>query len=299
MDSRFDRNVRFFGKEGQARLQEKHVTIVGGGGVGEHAIQQLAFLGPSAITVVDDEELTRSNLNRYVLARHDDPIPGTTKVNIAERAIRTINPAIEVVKVKTPLRSREAFDALHAADVVFGCVDNDGARLVLVEYCLAYGKDYFDLATDIKIEDGLRYGGRMVFMGKSGDGCLVCLGELDMHQARQDLEDEAARRDRERIYGVDKSLLDEGGPSVVSLNGVVASLGVTEFMVHATGIRSPKKFLVYRGHQGIVTNNKDEPTPGCYYCGIVKGSGAKANVERYLQGKDIASKSEPSPVLHI
>ncbi len=56
------------------------------------------------------------------------------------------------------------------------------------------------------------------------------------------------------------------GPAVVSLNGVVASLGVTEFMVHVTGLREPASQLIYRGELGIVTKSVDQPQPGCYYC---------------------------------
>jgi molybdopterin-synthase adenylyltransferase len=78
--------------------------------------------------------------------------------------------------------------------------------------------------------------------------------------------DDEQRHAHDRIYGIPRSQLGEAGPSVVSLNGVVASLGVTEFMVWATGLRQPKTHLVYRGDLGIVTQNIDPPRPDCYYC---------------------------------
>lgn len=280
--NRFDRNERLFGAEGQKRIRSRRVVIAGCGGVGDHATQQLAFLGVGGIAPIDDEELKYSSLNRYVLARYDDPIPGTRKVDIAERAILAIDPSIEIRKVYASVRSRAAFDAFHWADTIFGCVDNDGARLVLTEFALAYGKDYFDLATDVEATNELRYGGRIVVTTGHTRGCPVCLGEIDLSHAREDLEDSAARHDREQIYGVDKSLLGEGGPAVVSLNGVVASLAVTEFMAHVTGMRSAKQLVVYRGHQGIVSVSKDTPASGCYYCEQVRGAGDAAGVERYL-----------------
>lgn len=64
------------------------------------------------------------------------------------------------LKVAAELRSRETFSRLRYADTIFGCLDNDGARLVLNEFALAYGKDHFDLASDVEQEDTLRYGGR-------------------------------------------------------------------------------------------------------------------------------------------
>ncbi len=77
-----------------------------------------------------------------------------------------------------------------------------------------------------------------------------------------------------RIYGVDRDALASTGPAVVSVNGVVASLGVTEFMVHVTGLREPASQLIYRGELGIVTKSVDQPEPGCYYCTRLWGTAA-------------------------
>ena len=88
MDSRFDRNIRFFGAEGQAGLRNAKVTIIGAGGVGSHVLQQLAFLGVGSICVVDAEQLADTNRNRYVTCQFSDPVPGSPKVEIAERLIR-------------------------------------------------------------------------------------------------------------------------------------------------------------------------------------------------------------------
>lgn len=279
---RFDRNVRFFGAEGQAKLRNAHVAVVGCGGLGQHVIQQLAFLGVGKLTLIEDETLSRSNLNRYVLARHDDPIPGTHKIDIALRAITAIDPTIEILPIRNSIRSRKAFDALRPAQSVFGCLDNDGARLVLNEYAKAYLKEYYDLASDIEQDAGIRFGGRVVRVDHT-PGCLVCLEQIDLAAAREDLESEAARRDRRKIYGVDADLLDEGGPSVVSINGVVASLGVTEYMLSVTGVRPPRRLLTYRGDRGIVTTGVVESPPSCYFCKTLSGAGASAGVERYLE----------------
>lgn len=277
---RFDRNIRLFGAEGQRRIHETHAAIIGCGGLGEHVVPQLACLGVGTLTLVDDEELSESNRNRYVLARQSDPVPGTHKVDIAARAIMLIDPAITVHLVRTALRSREVFDALRHADTLFGCLDNDGARLLLNEFALAYGKRYFDLASDVDPEDGLRYGGRLTLVDGS-PGCLVCRGLINPADAQKELEGSLSRKDRAAIYGVDEALLEEAGPSVVSVNGVVASLAVTEFMVAVTGLRAPRQHVNYRGDMGVVTAAKGEAAHDCYYCNL-RGAGAKAGVERYI-----------------
>ncbi len=109
------------------------------------------------------------------------------------------------------------------------------------------------------------YGGRVVFC--DGTSCLVCLPDLlDQGQLGFDgLGDEHRLADR-RIYGVDRAALRGTGPSVVSINAVVASLAVTEFMVLVTGLRESSAQLTYRADVGIVRKSVDIPGPGCYYC---------------------------------
>lgn len=279
-DDRFDRNIRLFGKEGQARLRASSVAIVGVGGLGTFVVIELALLGVGTLYLIDDEELSKSNRNRYVGARHDDPIPGSPKVELGARLVASIDPSISVVKIPKTFFSEDAFDGIRKASHVFGCFDDDGPRLVLTELCAAYMKPLIDLASDVP-QPGV-YGGR-VCVAWDGTGCLHCLGEIDEKAARDYLEGEAARANVDAIYGVKRAALGETGPSVVSINGVVASLGVTEFMVGVTGMRPPTRLITYKGHESIVTRRKDAPPPDCYYCRSVRGSGRDADVERFLQ----------------
>jgi hypothetical protein len=288
MDERFARNIALFGAEGQQRLLETSVAVVGVGGLGSHVVQQLAFLGVGHLTLVEPEELDTTNRNRYIGSRWDDPIPGTQKVDIAERSIRTIDPAVSILKVPYSLLTEQAFAAVRQCQWVFGCLDDDAIRLVLTELCLAYRLRLVDLASDVDrdpdsgvIHD---YGGR-VCVCQDGSGCLMCMGTIDSREAARRFEDDDAQRDRENIYGVEKSVLDGTGPSVVSINGVIASLGVTEFVVAVTGLRQPQRHLEYHGQTGKATVSQDPPVADCWYCRSVFGAGASAEVERYLAAR--------------
>ena len=283
---RLDRNVRFFGVDGQGRLKNACVTVVGAGGLGTHVTQQLAYLGAGGLIVIDDETLDNTNKNRYVSAYFSDPVPGTRKVDLCARMVRLIDPSIEVKSVFATLRSPEAFAAIRQATHVFGCVDNDGARLILTELCAAYSLPYLDLATEIIPGTTPIYGGR-VCVAWGGDGCPVCLGQLDLREAQVDLESDSARLNRMRLYGLAAEDVGEKGPSVVSVNGVVASLGVTEFMVAVTNLRTPKRLLTYRGDLGRVTVSMDEPGINCYYCKEIFGLREAADVERYVSSEEI------------
>lgn len=281
MDDRYDRNIHFFGKQGQEILKSVSVAIVGVGGLGTHVVQQLSLLGVGGLILIDNEEMERTNLNRYVGARYDDPIPGTRKVDLGERIANSIDPSICVKKVFGTLLSEQSFEEIVKADYVFGCVDNDSTRFILNELCSAYCLPYFDLASDIKMGTSLNYGGRVTVVW-DGNGCLYCLNVMDMEEVQRELDNPDIIRERDAIYGVKRSLLAEAGPSVVSINGVVASLAVTEFAVSVTGIRKPRRNITYYGHLGKATNSTDEPHADCYYCNSIRGIRDRANIKRYI-----------------
>ena len=282
MNDRFDRQVRFFGKEGQERLAAARVAVVGVGGLGSHVVQQLAFLGVRAITPIDAKELGPTSRNRLVGMSEDDPIPGTRKVDIAKRTAKAIYKSIVVNKVFDSFVSKRGFAALVGSDYVFGCLDSEGARLVLTELCAAYAKPYVDVSSDIVPGDPVYYGGQ-VCIAWSGNGCLSCMNVLDRAQAEAELSGPEEQRRRAEIYGIPGDLLSDVGPSVVSVNGVLSSLAVTEFMLRVTSIREPHRLLTYHGRTGKVTVSTDDPCPDCYYCKGLWGKGDRADVQRYVR----------------
>jgi len=279
---RFERNEAFFGRAGQEKLRGATITVVGVGGIGSHVVQEAAFLGVGRIKCIDPEELDLSNRNRYIGSLASDPIPGTLKVDIAERLIKSIDPEIQVEKYPYSLRHARSFEAIRTSDYVFGCVDKEGIRLVLTQFCAAYEKILFDIASDIEPEaNRVRYGGRICV--SRGDGCVLCLGLIDAAEAGLELGPDAARKERDKIYGLHRNVLGQTGPSVVSINGVVASLAVTEFMVEVTGVRRANRLSTYRGDLGKVFVSVDAPSPDCFICKGLWGQGAAANLEsQYL-----------------
>jgi molybdopterin/thiamine biosynthesis adenylyltransferase len=279
---RYDRNILLFGAQGQARLSATRVAVVGVGGLGSPLVQHLALLGVAAIALVEPEELDDTNRNRFIGARADDPVPGSLKVTLAHRLIAETNPDVAVTPIPHGLVSPEAFAAVKAADWVFGCFDHDGPRYVLNELCAAYAKPYIDLASDVP-EPGV-YGGR-VCVSQQGTGCLACLDLLDLTAVNRWLASPADRHAQDAIYGINReALAEKKGPSVSPINGVVASLGATEFMVAVTGMRPPRRLLNYYGHIGKVTDASGTArAPYCAFCHGIHGQPAAADVDRYLR----------------
>ena len=121
----------------------------------------------------------------------------------------------------------------------------------MAELAAAYGATLIDTATEIVPRNGTveDFGGRVV-VARAGEFCLDCANELNMEAAKQELEPEAARAAR-RVPGY--GLGGQGkAASVVSLNGIVANLAVTEFSAMVTGLREVHRYIVYYGMQSSV-----------------------------------------------
>lgn len=271
--SRFSRNEGLIGALGQAKIAATSVAIVGLGGLGSHIAQQLAYLGVRVFFLIDFDIVTESSLNRLIGAVEADVTNKTPKVDVAERMILGVASSASVALHRRRLTDPEARAAIAAVDMVFGCLDHDRDRLELLEICAAASVRYFDLATDVIGDDQSIYGGRVVFC--DGTRCLVCLPELiDQRDLAFSGLSEAQRDADRRIYGVSRDALSGTGPSVVSINGVVASLAVTEFMATVTGLRPAIGQLTYRADRGGVTRSTDVGSPDCYYCHSLRRSQA-------------------------
>jgi molybdopterin-synthase adenylyltransferase len=279
MKNKYDRQMLFFGKAGQKNLSKIKVVIVGVGGIGSHIAQQIAFLGINNICLIDNDPLDETNKNRLI-GVFDADKEGMRKIDIGARLILSINPKCNVICINESVPSEATLNVLKDSGFIFGCADNDGARLFLNQLALAYNIPYIDSASDISLENK-EFGGRVIFIDGE-NGCLHCLEELDPNEARYFLENTNARKDQKAIYGIPKEEISAGGPSVVSLNGIIASLAVTEFIAYTIQIRDPFLFSTYYGSRGIVSTRQVEKNKECFYCNKIKGLKDKAGLEQFF-----------------
>lgn len=285
-ERRFDRQIRAFGEEGQQKLEKQRVGIVGLGGIGSQVSQALAHLGIRDFVLVDPDRVEWSNLNRLVGATPADAEESRSKVEVAGRLIRSVNPNACVTSHALDLRTAEALVQLKDRDVVFGAVDNDGARLVLTELTAAYRIVYIDSATDFPPDEtgAIHFGGRVV-VARPGHLCLLCAHEIDSEVAKIELEPPETRVVREEHgYGLGPAV---PSPAVISLNAVVANAAVTEFICLVTGLREPFEGLHYLGDEAkLKPRSYSRDDSACYTCNRVAGIGDAAGIlERYLTPK--------------
>ncbi|WP_049921913.1 SAMP-activating enzyme E1 [Halopiger djelfimassiliensis] len=136
---RYSRHVIMdeIGPEGQSRLLEGRVLVVGAGGLGSPAIQYLAAAGIGRLGIVDDDVVERSNLQRQIV--HGDDDVGRPKVESAADYVERLNPDIDVETYETRLTSDTVADLVDGYDVVLDASDNFATRYLLNDHCVLSG----------------------------------------------------------------------------------------------------------------------------------------------------------------
>ena len=117
------------GGVGQRKLKAASVAVVGAGGIGSAVVPALAGAGIGQLTIIDDDAVDRTNLQRQPIFR-DDQI-GQSKAELAEAFVRSLNPQVEVSGVQERLTADNAEDLLGRHDLVIDGCDNFATRLVV------------------------------------------------------------------------------------------------------------------------------------------------------------------------
>ena len=109
----------------------------------------------------------------------------------------------------------------------------------------------------------------------------MCRELIDQDELQESVETDEQKRERQKIYGVDASALGASGPSVVMLNGLLASAAIMEFVAHVTGVREPNAALYFRGALSTFTKDNNHAPNGCYFCEYVYRNAGVIDLTRY------------------
>lgn len=136
---RYRRNllVDGFGEQGQSRLLESRVTVVGAGGLGSAVLNYLVAAGVGHIRIVESDTVSPSNLQRQVL--YTTAEIGAPKAEAAAARLSRLNPGCRLEIVAERLTAADASERLHGSDVVVDCTDNYAARYAIDDYCASAG----------------------------------------------------------------------------------------------------------------------------------------------------------------
>lgn len=156
--------------DGQEKLKESRVLIVGAGGLGCAASQYLASAGVGKIILVDFDTISLSNLQRQIL--YTDADMGKPKAEVAKVRLQSINPNIEVQAVVKKCDDAEFAELIRQVDVVVDCTDNVDVRNQLNLQC-------FEQKRPLISGSAIRFEGQIsVFTYAENEACYQCLSQL-------------------------------------------------------------------------------------------------------------------------
>ena len=258
---RLDRLTPVIGLEGDAKLAEARVAIIGISGGGSHVLQQLAHQGVGTILPIDDDVIDETNLGRVVGATHFD-IDRTKKVDLAERVAKAIDPDINVEKLDGRFPSPTTVAKLKTADVIVSCVDTFRAREDINAFCRRYAIPLVDIGMTIETTgEQLARADGQVIASIPGHPCMRCWF----------LTDEVLQKEeRERPVGYNRDPNAPGDPQVVSMNGTLASEAcncVLDMLTGYSGGQRGARWWLYNGRSGEL-ERLDLPShrPDCPAC---------------------------------
>jgi molybdopterin/thiamine biosynthesis adenylyltransferase/rhodanese-related sulfurtransferase len=137
--TRYSRQVLLpgLGADGQRRLKNARVLVIGAGGLGSPVLTYLAAAGVGTISLIDDDVVELSNLHRQVL--HAGAAPGTPKVESAVAALAELNPLVTVEPHQARLTRENALELIAGHDLVLDGTDNFATRYLVGDACAITG----------------------------------------------------------------------------------------------------------------------------------------------------------------
>lgn len=238
---RYERNIKipFIGEEGQKKLKNASVLIVGVGGLGSASAYYLAAAGIGRLGLVDNDVIELSNLNRQILHAHQRL--GMLKVESAKNVLREMNPDLEVDVYPLLFEERSAEGIIQKYDLVVDGTDNFETRYLINQLCVKYEKPYVYGAV-------FHFSGQVSVFHASQGPCFQCV----FHQMPPQQVIEANRK-----------------PGVIGvLPGIVGTIQSVETIKVILGIGEPLvgRLLVLDGMEMDFSEIQIARDPKCPVC---------------------------------
>jgi adenylyltransferase/sulfurtransferase len=167
---RYSRHILLneIGIEGQQRLRDAHMLVIGAGGLGSPAAFYLASAGVGKITLVDGDSVDLTNLQRQIL--HTSDRIGQSKATSGQITLAAINPQVEVIARSQRVGEAELDELVGAATIVLDCSDNFATRHAVNRACVKHRRPLVSGAA-------IRFDGQLaVFdLTRAESPCYACL----------------------------------------------------------------------------------------------------------------------------
>jgi len=240
---RYSRHILLneIGIEGQERILQAHALIIGAGGLGSPVALYLSSAGFGHITVVDDDTVDVTNLQRQIA--HTEARVGQPKVDSLKTAINGINSQVAVTALQTRADAALLDTLVAQADVVLDCCDNFATRHAINAACVAH-------RTPLVSGAAIRMDGQVCVYDQrdAASPCYACLFPPD----------ETLEETRCATMGVFAPLV-----------GIIGTLQAAEALKLICGIGQPLtgRLLMLDGRAMAFTEVRIQRNPACPVCG--------------------------------
>ena len=234
--------IQILGEEAQELLQEVRFLIVGLGGLGSFVATELVYLGAKNLILVDNDRISRSNLDRQILYGWHDV--GKSKVLVAARRLKQVNPFLKVETFDTRLTKINANYLIDKADIVIDCTDNFETKRVLNRVC--YNKKRMLISGAVGKWEG--WIASFPFYKDKEIPCLECLFPGDLETL--------------------KEISENNGPTLVTTVAAVATFQVNEVvkLVSGEGENLTGRTLIIDTKTNQCVTAKLNKNPQCPVC---------------------------------
>ncbi|EGF84382.1 hypothetical protein BATDEDRAFT_8411 [Batrachochytrium dendrobatidis JAM81] len=158
--------LRDIGVQGQEKLCNSSVLIIGAGGIGSPAILYLAAAGVGNLGIVDYDFVEESNLQRQII--HSEASINTSKTDSAATAVRSISSLVQCTTYNTLIDQSNVLEIVSGYDVVVDGSDNVATRYLLNDACVLLGKPLVS-------GSALRMDGQLTVYNHQGGPCYRCI----------------------------------------------------------------------------------------------------------------------------
>ena len=226
-------------EQGQKKLLNARVFMVGAGGLGSSAGYYLSAAGVGTLAIIDDDEVELSNLQRQIA--HNVKSVGAPKVESAKNTFESLNPDVHVVPLKTRLTNHNILGLIKDYDLVVDCSDNYATRFLVNDACIILKKPLVTGAV-------FKFEGQLAVILPGESPCYRCFFD-------------------EQSTGSLPSPQEAGILGVVP--GVIGALQAAEVLKLITGAGSPLKgeLLIYDALKPSFRKVKIPENPACPTCG--------------------------------
>eukprot|EP00250_Pteridium_aquilinum_P035053 c8531_g1_i1 orf=92-1465(+) len=260
--------VPAFGVQGQQKLLNSSILVIGAGGLGSSAALYLAAAGIGCLGIIDHDEVELNNLHRQII--HSENSIGHPKVQSAAAACRAINSTLKVVEHNALLTSSNAVNLLKEYDIVVDATDNVPTRYLINDTCVALGKPLVSGAA-------LGMDGQLTVYNFKGGPCYRCLFPIPPPE------------------GACQRCSDSGVLGVVP--GIIGSFQALEAIKIASGVGDllSKRMLILDALSTTIRVVKlRSRNPECNVCGdasVVKAENICTFDYEHMTGSSLSDKS--------